>query len=219
MLADPGKHSLPVGEAPNVIYGIEYAANHVKPVVDVKIDHVLPKKLGMRHFMPRNREHSAGSIQPRHFVITLQIPQYRPRSTSELKHVYCVWICRPNKLPQMLCCSRAISHYGVVEFPEHLIRGHVVQFTNRGSVDTPRTGRSRKLRPLAPDYPWFVSNPEEAKSVGEISPLHSLTVRSPTPRPTAALSTSASARTLAAAIRSPSLGRCKPCTAGCRRGA
>jgi hypothetical protein len=62
MPADPGKQSLPVGEAPNVIYGVEYAANHVKPVVDVKIDHILPEKFCLRHFMARNREHSAGSI-------------------------------------------------------------------------------------------------------------------------------------------------------------
>ena len=80
--------------------------------------------------MARNREHSAGSIQPRHFVIVLQMPQYRSGSTSELKHVCCVRFCRPNKLPQMLCCSFAISHYRVIESPEDLISGHVVQFND-----------------------------------------------------------------------------------------
>jgi hypothetical protein len=45
-----------------VIYGVEYAANHVKPAVDVKIDHILPEKFGSRHFVARNREHSAGGI-------------------------------------------------------------------------------------------------------------------------------------------------------------
>ena len=33
MLADRGKHSLPVGEEQDVIDGVEYAANHVEPAV------------------------------------------------------------------------------------------------------------------------------------------------------------------------------------------
>jgi hypothetical protein len=59
MPANPGKHTLPVGKASDVIYGVEYAANHVKPAVYVKIHHILLEKSGSRHFVARDRQHSA----------------------------------------------------------------------------------------------------------------------------------------------------------------
>ena len=76
MPVDAGKQLLPVGEAPNVINGVEHAANRVESVVDLKIDHILPEKFGVRHFVARDRKHSAGSIQPRQFVIVLQMLQH-----------------------------------------------------------------------------------------------------------------------------------------------
>src|SRR5580658_6199434 len=56
MSADAGKRFLPVGEAPNVINGVEYAANHVKSVVDLKIDNILAEKFCARHFVARDRK-------------------------------------------------------------------------------------------------------------------------------------------------------------------
>ena len=44
MLTHPCEHSLPVGEASDVINRIEYTKNRVKPLVDSEIDHILPRE-------------------------------------------------------------------------------------------------------------------------------------------------------------------------------
>jgi hypothetical protein len=62
MLAGPSKNPLPLGEVPNVIYRVEYAADHVKSGVNLKINHILPEEFCVRNLVARNRKHSAGRI-------------------------------------------------------------------------------------------------------------------------------------------------------------
>ena len=128
VLTDTEKHSLPVGEAPNVIDRVEDTANRVEAVADLKIDHILPEELCLRHFLTSYREHAAGCIEPGYFVVGLQILQYRSGSASELEYVCGMRIGFQNELSKVLGWSGSISHHLVVEFPEDLVSRHVVQF-------------------------------------------------------------------------------------------
>ena len=62
MSANIDKDFDPVGEARDVIDRVKNAANHVEPVIDVKVDHVLPVQACARHFLSGDRQHSAGNI-------------------------------------------------------------------------------------------------------------------------------------------------------------
>jgi len=132
MPADPGKDFLPIREAPNVINGVVYAANHVESVIDLKIDHILLEKSGVRHFLTGDRKHFTGRIQSRHLVLVLHMLQHRSGSASQFKHVSRVWFRRSYKFQKMLRCSRAISHDRVIELPEDLISRHAVQSNRCG---------------------------------------------------------------------------------------
>ena len=76
MLTHPREHSFPVREASNVIDRIEYTKNHVKPLADLEIDHILTPEFCSRDLLASNREHLAREIQARHFVTVLQMLQY-----------------------------------------------------------------------------------------------------------------------------------------------
>jgi len=128
MLANPGKHSLPIGKTPDMVDRVEYTKNHVKSVIDSKIDHVLPEESRTRCFLACNRKHPRWNIQPRHCIMILQAFQDWSRSAPKLKHVLCARFCCPNKLRYLRSRSPTVSHYGVVESPETFIRCHGIIF-------------------------------------------------------------------------------------------
>ena len=62
MSANITKDFDPVGEARDVIDRVKNAANHVEPISNVKVDHVLLVEACARQFLSRNRQHSAGNV-------------------------------------------------------------------------------------------------------------------------------------------------------------
>ena len=66
VLTHPCEDSFPVGKESNVIDRIEDTQNRVKPLVDLKIDHILTPELCSRDLFVGNREHLAGEIHARH---------------------------------------------------------------------------------------------------------------------------------------------------------